>query len=235
MAGPCCGGCAHGATPPWGKLAREERDRLNPLALQQYFRPSDHAQVHALLAPAQPQDIERIDADLVNSVLSFSRQHFPFSVVDLPAAFDDATLAALVASDLIILVLTPDVAGVGLAVKAMQVFDVLGYTEQRVRLISNQPYDEPGIATKHIEKTLGRKLDITLPHEKSSYLAAINLGQPFLTRYPKRPVAREFRRLAAQVRKMRAAADGSYSTQKHKNGRSPVLSNIWGRAKSYAR
>jgi pilus assembly protein CpaE len=180
----------------WGELAKEDRSQVTTLLLSSYFMPTHYAEVRTLAAPGHPQDAERIDTDLANLVYAFSRQHYEYTLIDTPPAFDAVTLTALDVSDLILLVLTPTVPGVASAVKALQVFRELGYRNEQVMVVNNFANSGEDIDPTMIAKTLKHRIDFTLLQEKRNYVTAINKGIPYITQYAKSPLARDFRRLA---------------------------------------
>lgn len=183
----------------WGGLTKERKEDPTGLALQDYFVPAGQAEVRALLAPAEPQEGERIDAELVNKVLEFSRQHNSFTIVDTPPAFDDATLTALDASDLIIVLFSPDVSGVAAAARALGTFRSVGYADRRVVLLANHSRHSRDLPMAQIEKALGRKPAGIVPYDKDRYLEAINLGRPYIGGNRDRPTGRQICRLANMV------------------------------------
>lgn len=185
----------------WGELAKIEHNQFTSLVLQSFFVAAAHGDVHALLAPAQPQDAERIDADLIRLVLNFCRQHYSFTVIDTPPAFDPVTLAVLDSSDLIVLTLTPSIASIVSASKAMRVLRDLGYREEQIVVLSNHARGAPDLGAELIANSLNHRIDFTLPHGDKEYDAAINRGIPYVALKPRSVLAREFRQLAELARK----------------------------------
>ncbi len=185
----------------WGELAKTEHNGLTSLALHSFFVAAAHGNVHALLAPAQPEDAERIDAVLIRLVLDFCRRHYSFTMIDTPPSFDAVTLAVLDSSDLIVLTLTPSIASIVSASKAMCVFRDLGYREEQIVVLSNHARGTPDMGAELIANTLNHQVDFALSYGDKEYDAAINRGVPYVTLHPKSVLTREFCRLADLARK----------------------------------
>ena len=176
----------------WSGLVQAVKDPLLSLAIQKYFIPSGCQQVDVLLAPNHPSEADNIDTALTNTVLRFVRKNYPLTIVDTHSSFDDTTISALDASDLIILMLTPDVSGVALAGKALNVFNSLGYARERIILAGNLLNESSVLTPDMLRQTLGGELNTIFPYDKKGFAIASNAGKPLVEIRPASQSAKQY-------------------------------------------
>jgi pilus assembly protein CpaE len=169
----------------------------------------EHASGVRLLAP--PPSMVPLDAvgqDFAPELLSQATALFPRVVVDLPGAWTDWTLQVLGASDLIVLVTAPTVAG---ALGARRVLHALreARLQRPVFLIINRmdglvdALEKPG----HIARSLEHAIDATLPMDPLAARAG-DRGALMVDAYPKAKLSKELRALAGRIEQQLAALDG---------------------------
>jgi pilus assembly protein CpaE len=141
-----------------------------------------------LLAPSAPDAHEAAARLLVGKVLTALKTGFDYVVVDTPPAFDDHVLHAFDASDLLILLLTPDVPALKNLKVTLEMLELLNYPRDRCRIVLNRAAPKVGLSADDIEKTLKCPIFGTIPaaHEVP---AAINRGEPIVTSLPKHPAS----------------------------------------------
>jgi pilus assembly protein CpaE len=166
-------------TAPTGEVGLDE---LRPL-LTTY---SDN--LCALLAPATPDPGEAAARLLVGKILATLKQGFDFIVVDTPPAFDDHVLQAFDESDLLLLLLTPDIPALKNLKITLEMLELLNYSRDKCRVVLNRADAKTGLSASDVEKTLKFSIFATIPaaHEVP---AAINRGEPIVTSLPRHPVS----------------------------------------------
>jgi len=97
---------------------------------------------------------ERVDPATVTSLLGFLRRHYDAIVLDGLRGFDERTLAALDASDQVLLVLTQEVAAVRNAQRCLDVFRRLRYPGEKVQVVVNRFQRSATITAEIVEETL---------------------------------------------------------------------------------
>jgi pilus assembly protein CpaE len=157
--------------------------------------------VRVLAAPKSAEDAGLVTPSLVDKVLSLLRDQFEYLVIDTPSAFTEVALATLDASDLIILVVTPEIAGVKVTVNTLDIFASLSYPRERLLAVVNHNLPKGGLATENIEASLRIPLMDGVPYDSGAFVQGINKGVPFVLSGTSSDVARVVARLAYQVSK----------------------------------
>jgi len=153
--------------------------------------------VRLLLAPTSPQDAETITPELLRDCVANVSEMVDYVVVDTRPGFDDLNLSIYDLSDLLMLIVTMDMAAIKDAKQFLEIADLLGYSSSRVRIVLNRSHPQSGIPAAEIGESLRRELLAEIPEEAAPVLRSINEGVPIVTGAADSKVAIEIRRLAA--------------------------------------
>jgi pilus assembly protein CpaE len=118
-------------------------------------------------------------------------------VVDTPPTFDDQVLAALDVSDLIALIVTPEVPALKNLKITLETLIELSYSRDKFRLVLNRADAKVGISHAEVEKTAQMVLSAQIPSSRD-VPATINRGVSIFQDDPKHPVSQAIRRFAEQ-------------------------------------
>lgn len=179
----------------WADLAPIPPDEMEPDLFRRVLlrHPSG---LDVLATPREPELTEALVKDQVEHVLSGLKSQYEYVVIDLPHDFRDTTLAALDAADVIVLMLTPELASIQNANSALRVFDKLGYSPQQIELVLNWTFKGNGLSRAQIEKSLKRSIRVAIPNGGDAFSTAITLGKPLTYAQPESPFAALFEDLA---------------------------------------
>jgi len=155
--------------------------------------------VRVLPAPPSPELADTITPTLVGTVLTMLQPQFPYLVVDTPSRFDEVTLAALDQSDVIVLLLTPEIACLKVTTAALDVFQALEYPPQKLIAVLNWPFARGGLPQKNVEAALHTPLGMVIPHERALFVEAINRGVPLVLSHPEAPASLALQQLAYRL------------------------------------
>ena len=175
----------------WGNLGRLPIEHIEPLLINEVLLQHSSG-VRILASSPQPEQNEYLTGDKVTHVLRLLSQQYPYIVLDLSHDFHEVTLAGLDASHEIILLLSPDLAGVRAAVCALTVFENLKYPKEIIRLVENWIFPKGGLTRSDIEKALGRAIDLQIPYASEQIVKAINMGSPPVYSDPQSPLGALF-------------------------------------------
>ncbi len=184
----------------WADLVHMSNQEIDHEVLGLTMR-SHPSGVHVLSSPQKVQDAERIDVSKVERVFTLLCQGYDYVLLDLPHNFAATTLAGLDMAKEILLVLTPELASVRATAMALDVFDTLDYSRNRIRLILNWVFEQHGLPKNNIENGLGQEVDLVIPHAADHFIRAINLGMPPVLDQPDSPLGALFGDLAYYVSK----------------------------------
>jgi len=138
-----------------------------------------------------------IPAKTVERVLAVLKSGFNYIIVDTLSSLDDMTLAALIHSDQIILILVPEVASIQAATVTLQAFRSLGLSEEAVVPIVNHIFAKGGLSLGTIQSALKRSIKAVIPHESELLIQAINSGTPLVLSQPSSAMAAAIQKLAS--------------------------------------
>ncbi len=169
--------------------------------------------VCVLPAPPAPELADKITPMLVDTVLDMLRPKYRYIVVDTPSRFDEVTLTALDQSDVIVLLLTPEIAGLKVTTAALDVFQALEYPPQKTVAVLNWPFAQGGLPQKNIEAALHMPLKAVIPHERVAFVEAINRGVPLVIGQPQTPAAQVLQQLAHQLSGRPSSKQGAKSVR----------------------
>jgi pilus assembly protein CpaE len=153
------------------------------------------AGLSAIVAPTEPSAAETIHPTLISHLLEVLRNEFDYVVVDTPPTFDDQVLAALDVSDLITLIVTPDVPALKTLKVALETLIELRYSRDKFRLVLNRSDSKVGISHAEVEKTALIPLSAQIPSSRD-VPSTINRGVPIVQDSPNHPVSLAIRRFA---------------------------------------
>ena len=181
-------------------------ERLDVSMLQGYLMQHPSG-VKALLAPTKPEDAEGLTAHRLSSIIRLLRTVFDFIVIDTAPAFNDVTLAALDASDLVYVVTMMDVASVKNTRISLQKLRQLGYDQSAMRLVLNRADSKVFMNVDDVEEAVGDRISGRIP---SDLLVprSVNRGMPVVLEAPKTRVAKAILAVVDDVLAQSASRDG---------------------------
>jgi pilus assembly protein CpaE len=174
--------------------AANTRERVDATLVRALLTPYA-AGVDVLLAPVGPTEAERIGRDLITRVLAAVRAMADFVIVDTPAHFTEAVLAALDVSDVHLLVATPDIPALKNLRIALDMLDLLGLPIQNRLIVLNRCDAKVGLTGADIDRVLQASPDAQVPSSRDVPLS-INRGVPIVVDKPNHPVSKAIRELA---------------------------------------
>lgn len=153
------------------------------------------AGLSAIVAPTEPSTAESIHPKLISTLLDVLRDEFDYIVVDTSPAFDDQVMAALDVSDLITLIVTPDVPALKTLKITVETLLELGYPREKLRLVLNRSDSRVGISHAEVEKTAVMPLAGLIPSSRD-VPSSVNRGVPLVQDDPKHPVSQAITQFA---------------------------------------
>jgi pilus assembly protein CpaE len=153
------------------------------------------AGLSAIVAPTEPSAAETIAPELISHLLAVLRADFDYIVIDTPPSFDDQVLAALDVSDLIALIVTPDVPALKNLKITLETLVELSYPREKFRLVLNRADAKVGISHAEVEKTAQMPLSAQIPSSRD-VPSTINRGVPIVQDSPHHPVSQAIKRFA---------------------------------------
>lgn len=127
-------------------------------------------------------------SDETTNMIRSLQRHFDHVVLDAPADYSDAVLAAFDVSSVIYMVAALDVVGIRHLSKGIETLLTLGVDSDRLRIILNRADSKVGLSPEDVERVMKIKIDALIP---SSRLVptALNKGIPVYLDEPQSSVA----------------------------------------------
>ncbi len=91
-----------------------------------------------LPAPLKPEQSENVDSTHLRKIVSYSRNQYDFILIDTHSLLQDISINALDISDIIMLVMNPDMGHIVAIHNCLNVMDSLKYPKEKIRLILNR-------------------------------------------------------------------------------------------------
>ena len=179
------------------ELSRE--DATISLDLLEKYMVTHSSGVKVLPVTLSPARTAPITAKTVERVLSVLKSGFNYTIVDTLSSLDDMTLAALIHSDQVILVLVPEVASIQAATVTLQAFRSLGLSEEAIVPIVNHIFAQGGLSLETIQNALKRPIKAVIPHEPELLIQAINSGTPLVLSQPSSAMTTAIQKLASAL------------------------------------
>lgn len=149
------------------------------------------SKVHVLAQPTELISEELITGDQVLQVLTVVADTYQIVVADCGCRIDEATLTTTAVSDLVLLVVNPDVPSVKNAWRRLNLMERQGFDKKIVRLIVNKWRKGTELSLGDIESSLGIPVAATVAFDEDTCIAGINSGQILREIDKKSPTVRD--------------------------------------------
>jgi len=159
-----------------------------------------HASGVAVLAQGGRVEDGHVGAEAVAKALTFLRGFYEHILVDGVRGFGDSALAALDASDRVLLVVTQEIASVRNAQRCIDLFRKLGYPEDKVLLVVNRWHKASRITKEVIAESTGMPIAAALANDFAALTRSINRGTLLPQEAPRAALTRDVEALAAVLR-----------------------------------
>ncbi len=155
--------------------------------------------VHVLSQVDHLEEAEQVKAPLVAPLLRFLATHFDYVVLDGLQGFGDLALAALDASDRILLVLSQTVPSLKNAQRCLELFRAFRYDGDKVRLVVNRYQKSDPIDVEAMVDSLGSPALGLVGNNYGVVTTAINQGLLMSESAPRSRITVDLRNLAATL------------------------------------
>lgn len=152
--------------------------------------------VRVLLAPTRPDQAGLITPELLATVYPVLRSMSDYVIVDTPPGFTPEVITSIDSSSDICLVGMLDSLSLKNTKLGLETLELMGYAEERTRLVLNRADSKVGITSADVAEIVGREPDILIPSARD-VTRSVNEGIPIVQAQPRSEAARAFRSLAA--------------------------------------
>jgi pilus assembly protein CpaE len=152
--------------------------------------------IRALLAPRRPDHAGAVTVEFVRDLFDALREIADFVVVDTPPGFTPEVIAAIDRSSWVCMVAMLDALSLKNTKLGLETLDLMGYEQDRVKVLLNRADSRVGITVDDVSKLLGRTPDIRVPSHRD-ITRSVNEAQPIVSTGGNAEARRAFENLAA--------------------------------------
>ena len=156
--------------------------------------------ISILASPSRPEMADKITADQFLKIIEFLRHMYAYIVVDTSSYLSDVTVAAIDASDVIVLVTTQDIPAIKNARLFLDLLQNLRIDRGRIAFVMNRFDKRISITAERVGENLKQEVSAVLPLDERVVIPSVNRGVPFMLDNKAQPVARGIFSLAESVR-----------------------------------
>ncbi len=156
--------------------------------------------INLLAAPIAPTYNASLSEKQMMTIADRLSDRAEFVIIDAPPVLNPMAVGALKVSDLIIIVLTPDIASVQSVTGTLRILVELGISGKKVHLLLNHPSDRPGLPKTAVERALRRPISFVIPYD-TNQSRALAKGTPLSLEDPQSPLPNTMHRIAAALKK----------------------------------
>jgi len=184
----------------WADIAHYAPGELDADALSS-ITSAHESGLDFIAAPTFPSDAETLRGETMGAALQLAKTQYEYMVADLPHDFSDFALQALDAADMILMMVSPDMASIRAVTAALDTYEKLGYRREKIKFVLNAIFPNSNLSKEKLEAAFGMPAFATIPYTRDVFVEAINLGQPVVSDKPNLPISNLFEDFAFQVSK----------------------------------
>lgn len=124
-------------------------------------------------------DLKMPNSGLIK-LLKRARENYQYVIMDMSPVFNPMNIAALKASDDILLMTTLELSSIKNTVQALKVFKSLNFDLEHIYIILNRFEKDLGISVDEIKSFIGKKDVLMIPEDKKTVIQSVNSGAPFI-------------------------------------------------------
>jgi pilus assembly protein CpaE len=154
--------------------------------------------LHVLLAPLDPSDLEFITPDLAQRILRGLKDSYDYVVVDAPPAFTEVILRAFDLADNYLLLTTLDTPSLKNLKVTLGTLQALGMPRSKWNVVVNRSTAKAGISVADVQKAIGIEIAAQIPGSDVVPIST-NQGKTVLEANGRHPVAQAIRGIAGTL------------------------------------
>ena len=151
--------------------------------------------------PVQIDDsLSTLTADELKRIIALLKATFTHLVVDISKSYSLLDLAAIDASDHVLITTQLDLPGLRNIVRLLQFFDQRDMPTDKVKVVINRfGLEDSQISMAKAQETIGREIFAQVPNDYASMVESRNNGVPLLTQAPKSKLTKAIDELAMRL------------------------------------
>lgn len=152
-------------------------DRLNEGLIKGYLV-SHPSGVELLSSIPDSKKASQITPQHIDKLVQSLRDVYPYTVINTENVITDRVISCFDNSDLVLLIITPELASLKRAQNFLDKLQSLHFPPQRIRTILNMSDMKGGLPSKEIESYLGQEILGEIPYDPETVIQSINKASP---------------------------------------------------------
>jgi len=152
-----------------------------------------------LPAVLKPQHTPHLDAEKLNEVFALFDSDYDYIIVDCGKVFSDSLVYALNQSNLILLIVTPDILSVYQTKWALDTLQFLQFPLSMVKVVLNRADSASSISWHEVKVSLPVDIIAQIPSEGKAVGQALNRSTPVVIDSPKSKITSNLKKFAHQL------------------------------------
>lgn len=171
------------STDTIAKLTQETQGPMDRQMVTRHISSKGHHGFSFLLSAHDLQEAQALEVDRIVPLFGLLRTMFDVIVVDIGHSLSRITLPILETSDLVYLIVIPDVTGVALTKLSLDYLISRRIPQENLVLIQNRTVPRSWLSREDMEKELGLPIYATIPYDGEQVPLATNAHVPYLERF----------------------------------------------------
>ena len=206
---------------PATSLAGTTAEALKKMRLQEglayYLTVHQPSGLRVLAGSTRPEEGEAVTGEAARVVIEQLRKHFAYVVVDTSCTFTDPVLAALEASDRVLMLCTPEISVLRDVKECQRIFnEVVHLSRDRVLYLMHYVYAHKGLSREQFEDALQQPVYMELPNGGDGPLKASLRGESLFQTQSGSGLAKAIQKLSTQLAAETASKFGVVPQEKRR-------------------
>lgn len=173
-------------------------DQLDDAMLESYMTDCKE-NLKVLAAPLRPEEADLITGSHLTAILRVMKQSYDYVIIDTAPSFQDTVLAALDASDQVLVISVTDLPTIKNVKIGLEVMETLGYTEEKIKPVLNKAEVKSQLDLREVQDSLKYIFTGSVPNDDKIVIASVNKGIPFVISNPDSSVTQGIFRIAKGI------------------------------------
>lgn len=173
-------------------------DRLNEGLIKGYLV-SHPSGVELLSSIPDSKKASQITPQHINKLVQSLRDVYSYTVINAENVVTDRLISCFDNSDLVLLIITPELASLKRAENFLDKLQSLHFPPQRIKTILNMSDMKGGLPSKEIKSYLKEEVFAEIPYDPETVIQSINKASPAILISPRSPFSKAVQNLAGHL------------------------------------
>lgn len=177
------------------ELAQEKQD-FNIELIKSYMYPHS-SKVSILCAPQSPEMAEIVKGDSLEKIIDTIRPYYDYIIIDSPPYFNDISIIAIESANIILTVITLDIATLRNTKLSLDILDSL-QQKDKVEILINRN-TSGNINIKDAQNILEYPIKYKISSDWKTSISSLNRGTPLVMDAPRSTISKDFKTMGQML------------------------------------